>query len=305
MNHTEEITSGPARIRIDVQTAEPMEWVLDDTTFLDYRLAKVERTRDVAGEEIDLSWDRTISEKSISFQDNQVLLSGDWAQGELQKILVSLLARRLEEKNVYLFHSSATRYRDVSILFLGGESNSGKTMAQIEVRRRGGAFIATETTVVDGASLQVLAGSRDVFLVKRAKGTERADKPSQHVGVRKLFGGVLPDLEVFYTEPTRIDLVIVPDIDGHFDVSVAPLNEFERAYQTFHSLVNYMGLNVLLAPGLPMPILDSQELRYRRAAFIQAFIQKPYYIIRAPNPHSLIDEVERLSSHEQYSGEKL
>jgi hypothetical protein len=148
--------------------------------------------------------------------------------------------------------------------------------------------------VIDGATHQVLAGSRDVFLVKRAKGTERADKPSQNVGVQKLFGGKLPDLNVFYTEPTKIERVILPDMDGHFDVSVTELGEYEKAYQTFHSLINYLGLHILLAPGLPMPVLDSDELRESRAAFIQAFIQKPYHLIRARTPQILLDEVERL-----------
>lgn len=295
MSHSEEITSGPARIRIEVQTDEPMEWVLEDTTFLDYRLASVQRTKEITAPQVDLVWDRTAANKTIAFRDNQVVMSGDWAEGELQKVLVSLLARRMEEKGVYLFHSSAVRYRDTSILFLGGESNNGKTMAQIEARKRGGSFIATETTVVDRATQRVLAGSQDVFLVKRAKGTERADKPSQHVGVQKLFGGELPDLSVFYTEPTRIERVIVPDIDGHFDVSVAALNEFEKAYQTFHSLINYMGLNLLLAPGLAMPLMDTESLRAQRAAFIQEFIaDKPYHLIRARTPQLLLDEVEHL-----------
>jgi hypothetical protein len=271
-----------------------MEWILEDTTFLDYRLGKVARTHQVSADKLDLVWDRTASQKTICFQDDQLVLSGDWAEGELQRILVTLLARRMEEKNVYLFHSSAVRYRDTSILFMGGESNNGKTMAQIEARRRGGAFIATETTVIDGATHQVIAGSREVFLVKRAKGTERADKPSQNVGVQKLFRGELPDLHVFYDQPTKIDWVILPDIDGHFDVSVSVLGEFERAYQTFHCLINYMGLNTLLAPGLPMPILDTEELRLRRAAFIQGFIQKPFHLIRACTPQLLMDEVERL-----------
>lgn len=294
MEHLEQLTSGPARIRVDVQTVEPMEWVLDDTTYLDYRLAKVERTKQVTAEKVDLFWDRTAEKKSVAFRDDQMLLTGDWAQGELQIVLVALLARRLEEKNVHLFHSSAVRYRDTSILFMTGEGNNGKTMSQIEARSRGGAFIATETTMVDGASHQVLAGSQDVFLVKRAKGTERADKPSQNVGVQKLFGGELPDLNVFYTEPTKIDRVILPDIDGHFDTSVTVLNEFERALQTFHSLMNYLGLTTLLAPGLPMPILDTEELRAGRADFIQEFIQKPYHLIRARTPQNLLDEVERL-----------
>ena len=112
--------------------------------------------------------------------------------------------------------------------------------------------------------------------------------------MQKLFGGELPDLSVFYTQPTRIERVIVPDIDGHFDVAVSALNEFERGYQTFHCLINYMQLNTLLAPGLPMPIIDSEELRLRRAAFIQQFIRKPYHLIRARNPQVLMDEVEKL-----------
>lgn len=295
MKHVEEITSGPARIRIEVETKEPMEWVLEDTTFLDYRLASVQRTKEAASPKVDLAWDRTAAEKTIAFQDDQLVLTGGWAEGELQRMLVTLLARRLEEKGVYLFHSSAVRYRDTSLLFLGGESNNGKTMTQIEARARGGAFIATETTVVDRATQQVLAGSRDVFLVRRAKGTERADKPSQNAGIQKLFGGELPDLSVFYTEPTRLDRVIVPDIDGHFDVAVSALNEYEKAYQTFHSLINYMGLNILLAPGLPMPILDTEELRFKRAAFIQEFIAgRPYHLIRARTPQILMDEVEKL-----------
>lgn len=294
MEHSEQITSGPASIRIDVHSAEPIDWVLDDTTFLDYRLASAERSKQITADKVDMLWDRASEVKSINFKDDQLILTGDWAQGELQRIIVSLLARRMEEKNVYLFHSSAVHFRDTSILFLGGESNNGKTMAQIEARARSGAFIATETTVIDGATQQVLAGSRDVFLVKRAKGTERADKPSQNVGVQKLFGGNLPDLSVFYSQPTRIERVILPDIDGHFDVAVTELGEYEKAYQTFHSLINYMGLHILLAPGLPMPVLDSDELRARRAAFIQAFIQKPYHIIRARTPQILLDEVERL-----------
>ena len=169
MLHTELIKSGPAQIRIDVETKEPMDWVLEDTTFLDYRLASAERTKAETQSKIDILWDRNTAYKNIVFKDDQLLMTGDWAQGELQKIIVTLLARRMEEKNVYLFHSSAVHYQGESILFMGGESNNGKTMTQIEARRRGGAFIATETTVIDGQSEQVLAGSRDVFLIKRGK----------------------------------------------------------------------------------------------------------------------------------------
>jgi hypothetical protein len=295
MNHSEEITSGLARIRIDVETKEPIEWILDDTTFLDYRLGSVQRKHNISTSKTDLLWDRNTDLKSIIYKDDQLILTGAWEQGELQKILVTLIARRMEENDTYLFHSSTVRHKDTTILFMGGESNNGKTMAQIEVRRRGGAFIATETTVIDRKTQLIIAGSHDVFLVKRAKGTERADKPSQHVGVQKLFGGQLPDLSVFFTQPTKIDHVILPDIDGHFDVAVSELNEFEKAYQTFHCLINYMSLNTLLAPGIAMPILDTEQLRSMRAAFIQEFLtNRPYHLIRARNPQLLLDEVEKL-----------
>jgi hypothetical protein len=295
VNHSEEITSGPARIRIDVETKEPIEWILDDTTFLDYRLGSVQRTRDVTASKIDLIWDRNTSRKSIVFKADQLRLTGAWEQGELQKILVTLIARRMEENETYLFHSSTVHHKNATILFMGGEGNNGKSMSQIEVRRRGGAFIATETTVIDRKTQLVIAGSHDVFLVKRAKGTERPDKPSQHGGVQKLFGGQLPDLSVFYTQPTKINRVILPDIDGHFDVAIIELSEFEKAYQTFHCLTNYMSLNTLLAPGLVMPIMDTEQLRSRRAAFIQEFIiDRPYHLIRARTPQLLLDEVEKL-----------
>ena len=48
----------------------------------------------------------------------------------MQKILISMLALRMEAAGLHPFHSSAIRYRDRCILFLGGEENHGKSMAQ-------------------------------------------------------------------------------------------------------------------------------------------------------------------------------
>ena len=289
---TEEYHVGPASVRIDVISSQPMTHVLEDDVSLNYRLGKVTRSNTASKAKPDLVWDRTIPTKEINFDGAQMTLTGDWYQGELQKILVSFLARRLEEAGRYLFHSSAVRYRQQSILFMGGESNHGKTMCQIEARRRGASIIATETTVIDQDG-QVVFGSHDTFLYKRARGTERSDKPSQDVGTSKFFEK-LPSLDVFYSDPTEIDIVILPDIDGHFDTAVKSLDEFERAYQTFFCLTSYFGLETLLAPGLPMPILDAATLRARRATFIQAFIQRPFYLIRASTPQIVLDEIERL-----------
>ena len=75
--------------------------------------------------------------------------TGAWTSGPIQKVIVTLLALRLEEHGLHPFHASAVRYRDQTILFMGGESNHGKSMGQIEACRRGAKLVSTETTVID------------------------------------------------------------------------------------------------------------------------------------------------------------
>ena len=99
-----------------------------------------------------------------------------------------------------------------------------------------------------------------------------------------------------YTERAAVDLVVMPGIDGHFDTKVTEMIPFEREYQTFHSLMNYFGLNQLLSvPGVVMPIVDNDELRERRGAFCSSFAaERPYFMVRARTPQVLFDEVEKL-----------
>ncbi len=97
-----------------------------------------------------------------------------------------------------------------------------------------------------------------------------------------------------YGEVSDIDLVVVPAIDGNFDTNSNEMIPFERQFQTFHGLQNYFLLNELLAPGLPMPLIDNTELRAKRAEFVDTFAQRPYYFIRAAGPLPLIDEVEKV-----------
>jgi hypothetical protein len=183
------------------------------------------------------------------------------------------------------------RYRDKTILFLGGESNHGKSMGQLEANRRGDLLVSTETTVIDEDGVAVM-GSRDVYLKKRAKGTERADKAAPNVGVQKFFGE-MPTWQMV-DGPTKVDIVIVPAIDGNYDPSMSEMIPFERQFQTLHSLQNYFLLNELLAPGWPMPIVDTEALRRRRAEFVARFAERPYYFVRAANPQVLLDEVEKV-----------
>ena len=103
----------------------------------------------------------------------------------------------------------------------------------------------------------------------------------------------MPTWEQFET-PAPVDVVVLPAIDGNFDPSTAEMIPFERQFQTLHSLQNYFLLNELLAPGLPMPIVDTEALRRARAAFVASFADRPYYFVRAATPQVLLDEVDRI-----------
>jgi hypothetical protein len=286
------MSAGPARIRIDVFGGEPREHVLEDMNFMNYRLADVQLSTGATVSQADIVW-RADGEKSVSYDAGKSVMTftGPWEEGPIQKVIVAMLALRMEAKGWHPFHASAVRYKGKTILFLGGESNHGKSMGQLEANRRGGELVSTETTVIDEDGVARM-GSQDVYLKKRAKGTERADKAAPNVGVAKFFGE-MPTWEV-YAQPSNIDLVIVPAIDGNFDPSTNEMIPFERQFQTLHSLQNYFLLNELLAPGLPMPMIDSEDLRRRRAAFVQKFSERPYYFVRAANPQVLMDEVEKV-----------
>jgi hypothetical protein len=261
---SQEFVAGPARIRFDVLGTEPVDTALADKDFLDYRLADVRIETEPTLDAPDIVWERD-AEKSIEYDGRWMTFRGDWASGPIQKVVVTMLALRLEEKGLHPFHASAVRYRDTTVLFLGG-------------------VIDEEGRVIDG--------SKHPFLKKRNVGTERADKAAPERGVEKFFGG-MPTWEI-YREKAPVDVVIVPAIDGNFDPSTVEMIPFERQFQSFHSLQNYFLLNELLAPGHPMPVVDTIERRAARAAFIDRFTQRPFHFVRAATPQVLLDEVERV-----------
>jgi hypothetical protein len=287
---TEEYSAGDARLRVDVFGGEPRDHVLEDMNFLNYRLADVRIEPEVTLGDADIVWDQD-GDKAIAYDGHAMRFTGPWPAGPIQKVIVAMLALRMEAVGLHPFHASAVRYRDRTILFLGGESNHGKSMGQIEACRRGGLLVSTETTVIDEAGVAVM-GSKSVFLKKRTEGTERADKAAPERGVQKFFGD-MPTWDQF-DEPAAVDIVVVPAIDGNFDPSLAEMIPFERQFQTLHSLQNYFLLNELLAPGWPMPMVDTEPLRRARAAFVERFAERPYYFVRAATPQVLMDEVDRI-----------
>lgn len=287
---TEEYSAGTARLRVDVFGGEPRDHVLEDMNFLNYRLADVRIEPEVTLGDADIVWDQD-GDKAIAYDGRAMRFTGPWPAGPIQKVIVAMLALRMEAVGLHPFHASAVRYQDRTILFLGGESNHGKSMGQIEACRRGGLLVSTETTVIDEAGVAVM-GSKSVFLKKRTEGTERADKAAPERGVQKFFGD-MPTWDQL-DEPSPVDVVVVPAIDGNFDPSLSEMIPFERQFQTLHSLQNYFLLNELLAPGWPMPIVDTEALRRVRATFVERFAERPYYFVRAATPQVLMDEVDRV-----------
>jgi len=287
---SEEMSAGTARLRVDVLGGAPREHVLDDMSFLNYRLADVRIEPAVSLPEADILW-RQDGETSISYDGRRMTFTGPWPAGPVQKVIVALLALRMEAAGLHPFHASAVRYQGKTVLFLGGESNHGKSMGQIEACRRGALLISTETTVIDERGYAVF-GSQEPFIKKRTTGTERADKAAPDRGVAKFFGS-MPTWET-YREPRPVDLVVVPAIDGNFDPSIAEMIPFERQFQTFHSVQNYLLLNELLAAGFAMPLVDTAELRNARAAFVARFCERPYYFARAATPQVLLDLVDKI-----------
>jgi hypothetical protein len=288
---TEEFSCGAARLRIDVHGGAPRAHVLDDMSFMNYRLADVRISPEVTLDTPDIVWNQD-GEKRVAYDGRRVTFTGDWPAGPIQKVIVAVLALRMEDVGLHPSHSAAVSYHGRTFLFLGGESNHGKSMGLIEAGRRGATQVASETTVISDDGRAVM-GSVDVFLRKRTEGTERADKAAPNKGVEKFWGPVMPEWELHQGTPD-IDLVIVPAIDGNFDPTTSELIPFERQFQFLHSLQNYFLTNELLAPGHVMPLVDNDALRARRAAFVDRFCERPFYFIRAANPQVLMDEVDRI-----------
>ncbi len=289
---TEEFSASGARLRVDVHGGEPREHVLDDLSFLNYRLADVRISPQVTLDSPDIVWDQD-GEKGVRYDGRTVTFTGPWPAGPLQKVIVAVLALRMEGIGLHPSHSAAVHYRGQTLLFLGGESNHGKTMGLIEAGVRGALQVASETTIISDDG-RAVAGSEAPFLVRRTEGTERSDKAAPNRAVEKFWGPVMPSWELYRGEPPSIDMVIVPAIDGNFDPASNRLIPFEAQFQFLHSLQNYLLTNELLAPGHVIPMLDDDSLRRRRAAFVSDFCERPFHFIRAATPQVLLDEVDLL-----------
>src|SRR5512140_1718566 len=112
---SEEMSAGPARLRIDVFGDEPREHVLDDLNFLNYRLADVRISPTVTLDQPDIVW-RQGGEKPISYDGHAMHRHGPGPAGPIQKVIVAMLALRMEAVGLHPFHASAVRYKGKTIV---------------------------------------------------------------------------------------------------------------------------------------------------------------------------------------------
>ena len=293
---TEELGFEDSRIRLDRYTPEKNdEKIISDPLWLNYRFGTVTFFEESKKEEPDLVWyaDKD-GRKFIDYEESKqrVILSGDWRLGEIQKIALALLVRQIGRDDKYLFHGSAARYRGLNVVFMKGEENSGATMSLLETLHRGGKMISGEGMIINREG-ELLAGTKNVFLKRRLEGTERSDKVPTGW---KLFFDELPEYELLEEDIGNVDLLIIPDIDGHYKTEVNKLEQFEKEYQTFScSGKSYFLAHEILSVKLPCPNLEHWEDKLRRARFCSYFVEKrPCYVIRAKNPQLLLDEVDKI-----------
>jgi len=288
---SEELTIENAKIRVDTFSDREIRSAAGDPSYLTYRLGQVEISTNPTKAEPDVIWKMT-GERSLSYQNNKLLMNGPYSEGEVQRMLIALLVKALEDVDLFAFHASACYYGDKCVVFMSGEENHGKTMSLLEVAKRGGEVIAGESLICNKEG-RIVSGSPDVFLKRRPTGTERIDKPPPLQGVDKFFD-TIPAFK-YHKGPMNADLIILPDIDGNFDAFVGKMEGFEKEYQTFHCLGDFYILRSLVSSRVPMPIVDDEEHRHRRAAFIAEFAkERPYYFMRGKSPEVILDELDKI-----------
>ena len=146
---SEQISSNKAVLRFDVVGGPARTAVAEDMSFLNYRLGAVEVSHEITKERPDIIWYYDEKVKSIRYEDGQLILTSFREEGELNKIMVSMLANEMDKVGLHPFHSSSVVYKGHGILLVGGENNHGKSMTQLEGCRRGAEIFSTETTVMD------------------------------------------------------------------------------------------------------------------------------------------------------------
>ena len=93
---SEQISSNKAVIRFDVVGGPERTAVAEDMSFLNYRLGSVEVSHEITKEQPDIIWYYDEAVKSIRYENEQLILTSFWEEGELNKIMVTMLANQMD-----------------------------------------------------------------------------------------------------------------------------------------------------------------------------------------------------------------
>ena len=130
---SEQISSNKAAIRFDVVGGPERTAVAEDMSFLNYRLGSVEVSHEITKEQPDIIWYYDEAVKSIRYENEQLILTSFWEEGELNKIMVTMLANQMDKEGLHPFHSSSVVYRGHGILLVGGENNHGRVIHRFHI----------------------------------------------------------------------------------------------------------------------------------------------------------------------------
>ena len=286
---SEEMSAGTARLRVDVYGGEPREHVLDDLNFLNYRLADVRISPEVTLADPDIVWHQD-GDKAVTYDGRVVTFTGPWPAGPIQKVIVAVLALRMEDVGLHPSHSAAVHYRGRTHAVPGRRVEP----RQVDGPHRGRPSAAPSRSPPRRRSSTRTAGpswarsTRSCASGRRARSAPTRPRPTR---ASRSSGARCPPGACTRACPTSTSSSC-PAIDGNFDPATNELIPFERQFQFLHSLQNYFLTNELLAPGHVMPLVDNDRLRERRADFVARFCERPFYFIRAATPQVLLDEVD-------------
>jgi len=76
------MVSGDGVVRIDVVGGEKREHILEEMTFLNYRLADVKLRSEIKKQKPDIVWNIETPQKAIRYDGAQLTLDGIWEQGD-------------------------------------------------------------------------------------------------------------------------------------------------------------------------------------------------------------------------------
>ena len=232
---SEEMSAGTARLRVDVYGSEPREHVLDDLTFLNYRLADVRISPEVTLAEPDIIWQQD-GDKAIRYDGRVMRFTGPWPAGPSRRS--SSRCSRFGWRRWGCIPPTARP----SIIAAGPCSSwaaSPTTARAWATSKR--AFAARSRSRPRPRSSTRVATPSPAPRTPSSGSAPRAPsgptRPPPNKGVEK-FWGEMPTWGMYRGTP-NIDLVIVPAIDGNFDPATNELIPFERQFQFLHSLQNY------------------------------------------------------------------